>query len=152
PSVTCHPFLSLFVENSGPHGPDGRVRAREMAIENSAVLLGGKGYVAGRPIARAYMARIEKFGIVNILDLIADGETMNSVADKVQVNRWFLSTYLNKDSYVADALTLCRAQAAQKRLAAHPKGEGPTDVRRWVEAAPERHLDALKAIRQGDGD
>lgn len=106
--------------------------------------------MAGKPITRAYTALVDKVGISNILDRVANGETMGVIAASIGVSRWFLSTYLNKDDFVADALDMCRAQAAQKRLAAHPKGVGSREARRWVAEAPALHLAALKAIRSQD--
>ena len=106
--------------------------------------------MAGKPISRAYAALIEKVGISTILDKVANGETMGSIASGIGVSRWFLSTYLNRDTYVADALNLCRAHAAHKRLAAHPKEMGGREARQWVADAPAMHLAALKTIRIQD--
>ncbi len=106
--------------------------------------------MAGKPISRAYAALIDKVGISTILDKVANGETMGAIAQSIGVSRWFLSTYLNRDDYVSDALDMCRAQAAQKRLAAHPKGMGGREARQWVADAPAAHLAALKVIRAQD--
>ena len=104
--------------------------------------------MAGQPIRRAYEAKIEKIGIQNILQRVEDGENLKTIAEALGMSRTFLSTYLNRDAYTADALHLCRALAARARLAAYPMGVGRSGVRHWIENAPALHLAALKRLRR----
>lgn len=88
--------------------------------------------MAGKPISRKYMARIRDYGIANIFERVENGETVKSIAATLHMSRGWLSTYLNHDPYTAEALALCRAVAAYRRLAALADAAGSIEARRYV--------------------
>lgn len=68
--------------------------------------------MAGRPILRAYLARVEEVGIKNILNRLADGASIAAVARTIGTSRCFLSTFLNSTVEGVEALAVAREIAA----------------------------------------
>lgn len=104
--------------------------------------------MASKHISQAYIARICDYGIGRILERIETGETVKSVAVSLGMSRGFLSTFMNKDPFTADTLALCRAIAAQRRLATHADGVGRPEAREYATSGPAMHLEALERINR----
>jgi hypothetical protein len=122
--------------------------ARETTV--SKKILGEVSNMAGKVISTAYREKIEEVGVFSILERVKSGDTLQNIAKSMGMSRPFLSTFLNRDRYTAEALCIARAIAATKRLTAHP-GEGEQlGARKWLESVPMLHLAALKAQRQGE--
>jgi hypothetical protein len=130
-----------------------------------------RNIVAGRPILRAYLDRVEGAGVQNILNRLAGGESIAAIARSIGTSRPFLSTFLNSTPEGVEALALAREIAA----ANGPKSKGSgtrsgmygwaKDAARpqlagWLasvslshtgpqgaERAQANHLDALKQLR-----
>jgi hypothetical protein len=110
----------------------------------------GRFQLAGKVISSAYREKIEEFGVFSILERVESGDTLQNIAKSLGMSRPFLSTFLNRDRFTAEALCIARAMAAATRLAAHPEKGGQLGARKWLESVPMLHLAALKAQRQGE--
>jgi hypothetical protein len=87
--------------------------------------------MAGRPIKRAYEAKIAAVGIEQMLSRVESGESIKDIAASLGMSRPFLSAFLNRDPLTADALCLARALAAQNRIASRER-EGDPGAERWI--------------------
>ena len=116
--------------------------------------------MAGRPIKRAYEAKIAEVGIEQMLSRVESGESIKDIAASLGMSRPFLSGFLNRDPLTADALCLARALAAQKRIASRER-EGDPGAERWIRKvhaaatgpvnAAAQFLEALKRIQSEIG-
>jgi hypothetical protein len=105
--------------------------------------------MAGTPIKRKYLARIEAAGgITWVLDQVRAGGSVASIAKDLGMSRPFLSFRLNRDPDTGDALRIARALAAYDRIRARPNRRGVSEARTWVENGPAQFLEALKRVRQ----
>jgi len=94
--------------------------------------------MAGRPILRAYLALVEKMGIQNILNRLAEGESITAVARTIGTSRCFLSTFLNSTPEGVEALAVARQIAAESR---QKSGYGTrSESYRWAKDAARPHL------------
>jgi hypothetical protein len=71
--------------------------------------------MAGQPITRSYLERIEQADISRVLDQIAEGYRISEIAPQIGVSRAFLSTHLNSTSIGREALAVARELAQMKR-------------------------------------
>jgi hypothetical protein len=70
--------------------------------------------MAGQKITREYIARIEKAGgVAAVLDRVAGGETLGTIARRLGMSRSFLSGYMNSEPPSKEALRLARLASAQ---------------------------------------
>jgi hypothetical protein len=96
---------------------------------------------------RKYIARVTEYGIPNVLDRVASGQTMRTIAADLGVGRSFLSTYLNKQG--AADLAFARALWAYKRITGRSLDKQQIESHLLVAEAPAMHLEALKQLRGG---
>jgi hypothetical protein len=68
--------------------------------------------MAGQPITRTYLARIEAADIAEIYNQVANGKKIAAIAATIGVSRAFLSMYLNSSPESKEALALAREAAA----------------------------------------
>jgi len=127
--------------------------------------------MAGQPITRTHLERIEQADIGSILDQLAEGYRISEIAPQLGVSRAFLSTYLNSTTDGREALAVAReiAQRARKhgrtsRLCAPLADAKHDQVQGWITArlsptnrdagsgmamgrASNDHLSALQQLR-----
>jgi hypothetical protein len=125
--------------------------------------------MAGQPITRTYLERIEQADIRKILNQIAEGYRISEIAPQIGVGRAFLSTHLNSTSLGRECLAVAReiAQRTRKhgrtsRLCAPIADEKREQLRGWLaaqlvlpnmggaaamERAPNDHLAALRELQ-----
>jgi hypothetical protein len=73
-----------------------------------------KQKMAGRKITKEYVNRIEKAGgIAEILERVAGGETLGTIARELSMSRSFLSTYMNSLPGGKEALQFARFVSAE---------------------------------------
>ena len=68
--------------------------------------------MAGKPITRTYLARIEAADISEIYNQVAQGKKIAAIAATIGVSRAFLSLFLNSTPESKEALVLAREAAA----------------------------------------
>ena len=68
--------------------------------------------MAGKPITRTYLARIEAADISEIFNQVAQGKKIAVIAATIGVSRAFLSLFLNSTPESKEALALAREAAA----------------------------------------
>src|ERR1700676_1910183 len=71
--------------------------------------------MAGQPITRSYLEKIEQADISKILNQIAEGYRISDIAPAIGVSRAFLSTYLNSTGIGRESLAVAREMAQMKR-------------------------------------
>jgi hypothetical protein len=102
--------------------------------------------MAGRPILRAYLARVDEVGVQNILNRLADGESIAAVARTIGTSRCFLSTFLNSTPEGVDALAVAREIAAA--TGPQSKGYGTrSEMYGWAKDAARPQLTGWLAAR-----
>jgi hypothetical protein len=70
--------------------------------------------MAAQKITREYIARIEKAGgVAAVLDRVAGGETLGTIARGLGMSRSFLSGYMNSEPTGKEALRVARLASAQ---------------------------------------
>ncbi len=68
--------------------------------------------MAGQPVTRTYLSRIEAADIAEIYNQVAQGKKIAAIAATIGVSRAFLSMFLNSTPESKEALTLAREAAA----------------------------------------
>jgi hypothetical protein len=95
--------------------------------------------MAGRPILRAFLTRVEEVGVQTILNRIADGESIAAIARTMHTSRTLLSTFLNSTPEGVECLGVAREIAA----ATGPKSKGSgthSEMYGWVQESTRPHL------------
>ncbi len=132
--------------------------------------------MAGQPITRTYLARIEAADISEIYNQVAQGKKIAAIAATIGVSRAFLSMFLNSTPESKEALALAREAAAAAAPPSKRCGTGGVmfayttektlpQVKGWLLArvslansgkgsggvsadrAPASHLEALKQLQ-----
>jgi hypothetical protein len=126
--------------------------------------------MAGQPITRAFLEKIEREDVSSILNRIADGESIAAIAGTIGVSRAFLSAYMNSTPTGREAVGIAREIAQRERKRGRvsrmcgPAAERKREqVQGWVlarlsmtngnggtasaERASTQHLAALKQLR-----
>ena len=95
--------------------------------------------MAGRPILRAFLTRVEEVGVQAILDRIAGGESIAAIARSMHTSRTLLSTFLNSTPEGVECLAIAREIA----VANGPKSKGSgthSEIYSWAQDAARPHL------------
>lgn len=102
--------------------------------------------MAGRPILRAYLERVEAAGVQNILNRLAEGESIAAIARTIGTSRSFLSTFLHSTPEGVEAVAVAREIAAE--TGPKSKGSGThSEMYGWAKDAALPHLKDWLAAR-----